>query len=42
MRKEATLSNETGKPARRKTITLYSSTRVLSVCGECEVSLGAA
>lgn len=42
MRKEATVNNETGKPARRKTITLYSSAHVMSARGECEVSLGIA
>lgn len=36
MRKEATVNNVTGEPARRKTITLYSSAHVLSACGECE------
>ena len=36
------MSNESGEPARRKTIMLYSSARVLSACGECEVSLGIA
>ena len=40
--KEATLSNESGEPARRKTITLYSSAHVLSACRECEVLLGIA
>ena len=40
--KEATLNNESGEPARRKTITLYSSAHVLSACRECGVSLGIA
>ena len=36
------MNNETGKPARRKTITLYSSAHGMSTRGECEVSLGIA
>ena len=36
------MSNESGEPARRKTIMLYSSAHVLSACRECEVSLGIA
>ena len=36
------MSNEMGKPARRKTITLYSSAHAMSACRECEVSLGIA
>lgn len=36
------MGNETGEPARRKTITLYSSAHVMSARGECEVSLGIA
>ncbi|WP_417160370.1 hypothetical protein [Senegalimassilia anaerobia] len=36
------MSNESGEPARRKTITLYSSAHVLSACRECEVLLGIA
>ena len=42
MRKEATVNNVTGEPARCKTITLYSSAHVLSACRECEVLLGIA